>query len=221
MKFAFAAILLLAPLKATAGERDLASLHQFNGNVHLAPKLRLLLHSRLRFNNHVSDFLQFRAGPILFYDWRRRFQWQAGYYQLQQRSAGRMVAGQRPWAGAQVRVWGNGRWSLDWRNLIERHAFSGPGDFTRARTRAMLNLLPKAGWQPYASAEALFLRGHAIGRYAAGLNYATAGGHLLGFGYEYRSSLDAPASHIITTLIQFRLRGDRVRQKPGQAEVPQ
>lgn len=221
MKIAFAAILLLAPLKAPAQDRDLASLHQFNGTVEFTPKVRLVAHSRFRFNHDISDFQQFRTGPIVFWDWKRRLQWQAGYYWLEQREGSSILTVHRPWAGAQIRVVGNGRFSVDWRNLLERHMFPGPEDFTRFRTRAMMNFQPKVGWQPYASAEALALKGTVIGRYTAGMNYATGSGHLIGAGYEFRQEVGRPGAHIIATLLQFRLRGPKRTQKPGRTEVPQ
>lgn len=221
MKIALAACLVLMPSCVSAGDRDVASLHQFNGNIELNSKLRLMLHNRIRFNHNVSDFFQFRTGPIVFWDWKPRLQWQAGYYLLEQRSINTLVTIQRPWAGAQIRAYGNGRFSMDWRNLLERHRFSGPGDFTRFRTRIMMNFQPKTGWQPYASAEALALRGTVIGRYTAGMNFATAGGHLIGLGYEFRQDVGNPGAHIIATIIQFRVRGEKERQKPGRTEVPQ
>jgi hypothetical protein len=95
------------------------------------------------------------------------------------------------------------------------------GDFTRFRTRAITNFQPKSRWQPYASAEALALKGHVIGRYAAGLNYATERGHLFGFGYEFRQDIDKPGSHFLTTLIQFQITGPRKREKPADEEAPE
>lgn len=221
MKFVSGLLVALLSQCAMGADRDFASLHQFNGSIQIRPKLRVVLHSRLRFDHNVSDFYQFRAGPILFWDWKPRLQWQAGYYLLEQRSSGDTVTIQRPWAGVQVRALDRGRLSVDWRNLLERHLLSGLTDFTRFRTRAMLNFQPKVGWQPYASAEALALRGHVIGRYTAGVNYATEGGHLFGFGYEFRQDVGRPGSHIIATMVQFRMFGGRGRQKPGATEVPQ
>jgi hypothetical protein len=221
MRIAAAACLILLPQAAVGEDQDLASLHQFNGMAQLRRKLRLVLHSRIRFNNNISDFFQFRAGPILFWDWKPRLQWQTGYYIVEQRSGTDTVTIQRPWAGAQIRAYENGRFGVDWRNLIERHMISGPGDFTRFRTRAMVNFTPKVGWQPFISAEALVLKGTAVGRYTGGLNYATAGGHLIGLGYEFRQDVGRPGAHVIATFMQFRLRGPRERQKPGASEVPQ
>ena len=218
--FIFAA-LALSSLPVLGEDQDLASLHQFNGNLRLSEKLRLMLHSRVRFNHDLGDFFQFRAGPIMFWDWRKRLQWQAGYYWVAQQGDKEVVEIQRPWAGAQIRAYGNGRFSVDWRNLVERHLLVGPGDFTRFRTRAMATFQPKLGWQPYGSAEAVALKGHVMGRYTAGMNFATAGGHLFGVGYEFRQDLWRPGSHIIATMMQFRLRGPRGRQKPGKGEVPQ
>ena len=64
------------------------------------------------------------------------------------------------------------------------------------------------------------LKGHVIGRYAAGLNYATGQGHLFGFGYEFRQDVGKPGSHFLTTLIQFQIWGPRKREKPEKAEAP-
>jgi hypothetical protein len=79
---------------------------------------------------------------------------------------------------------------------------------------------PKSSWQPYASVEALVLKGHVIGRYATGLNYATGQGHY-GLGYEFRQDVGKPGSHFLTTLIQFQILGPRKREKPDEAEAPE
>lgn len=210
-----------AAMPALGEDQDLASLHQFNGTMQASKNVRVTLHSRLRFNHDLGDFFQFRGGPIVFWDWKKRLQWQAGYYWVAQRGLREIVEVQRPWAGAQIRVYGNGRFNLDWRNLLERHLFAGPGDFTRYRTRVMANFQPKVGWQPFAGVEALALRGHVIGRYSVGMGYATAGGHLFGVGYEFRADVGRPGSHIVTTMLQFRLHGPKQRRKPGENEVPQ
>lgn len=201
-------------------DRDLASLHQFNGTAQVREKMNLTLHTRLRMNHDLGDFLQFRAGPILHWDWRRRLQWQAGYYWTAQQGDREIVEIQRPWGGAQVRVYQNGGFSVDWRNLVERHIYFGAGDFTRVRTRVGLNFQPGAGWQPFANVEALALKGHVIGRYSGGMGYATSSGHVFGIGYEFRPDVGAPGSHIITTMVQFRIHGPVRRRKPGSAEVP-
>jgi len=171
----------------------------------LTERSRLILHNRVRFYHHVTDFFQFRFGPIWNYDWKPRVQWQAGYYLLEQRSNDTLVTIQRPWAGVQFRVYRNGGFSADWRNLIERHAFSGPGDFTRFRSRIGLNYQMRSGWQPFAGVEGLALRGHVVGRYAAGLSFQTSSGNLYGVGYEFRGDVSRPGAHLITTMVQFRL----------------
>ena len=214
---------LLACMAAVvqAEDRDLASLHQFNVLFQTQRKGRLLLHSRIRLNDNLGDFYQFRAGPIFYYDWTDRLQSLAGYYLVEQRSDGTLTTIQRLWVGAQIKAYRRGKAGLDWRTLVERHLYSGPGDFTRVRTRAMANFQPRGGWQPYASAEALALKGHVIGRYTAGLNYATESGHLFGFGYEFRQDVGKPGAHVIATIVQFRISGPQRREKPGGAEVPQ
>lgn len=211
-------ILAAAPLSGE--DRDLTSLHQFNGTLQLAEKVRLTLHTRLRFNHDLGDFFQFRGGPIVHWDWKRRLQWQTGYYWVEQQGLRDVVEVQRPWGGAQIRLYGNGGFSMDWRNLVERHIYAGPGDFTRVRTRIAMNFQPRVGWQPFANIEALALKGHVIGRYSGGMGYATSAGHLFGVGYEFRPEVGRPGSHIITTMVQFRIHGPIKRQKPGAAEVP-
>jgi hypothetical protein len=213
--------LALPAFSARGEDRNVASLHQFNLLTQTMGKTRLMWHNRVRFFDGISDFYQFRTGPIVYYDWNERLQLLAGYYLLEQRSNGAFQTIQRPWAGAQFRIWKRDRASVDWRNLLERHAYSGPGDFTRFRSRAAVNLQPKAGWQPYASAEGLALQGHVVGRYAAGVNYATRQGHVIGFGYEFRQTVGGPGSHFIATLMQFQIKGPRRREKPGEAEAPQ
>ncbi len=180
-----------------------------------------MLHSRSRFNDNLSDFFQIRTGPIVFWNWKPRIQMQAGYYYVEQRTKDSFQTVQRPWAGAQLRVREGDVVDLDWRTLVERHIFSGPGDFMRYRTRGMAYLRPQMGWQPYASAEALALRGHVIGRYTAGVNYATGRGHVFGLGYEFRQDIGRPGTHIIATLVQFRVRGGRARQRGDDEEAPQ
>jgi hypothetical protein len=215
------AILLLVPLGALAQEQDWASLHQFNGYVRVKPKVSVMLHSRFRFNDNLSDFYQFRTGPIVFYEWKPRFQWQAGYYFTEQRSDDSFQTIQRIWAGAQIRVHEGDRVSLDWRTLVERFAYSGPGDFMRYRTRAMAYFRPRMGWQPYASAEALALQGHVIGRYTVGVNYATEAGHIFGLAYEFRQDVGKPGTHVIATLLQFKVLGVRTRQRGDDVDAPE
>jgi hypothetical protein len=211
----------LFALAVEAQDQDLASLHQFNLLSQVRGKTRLMVHSRLRFYDNISDFFQFRAGPIIYHDWTKRLQLLAGYYVIHQRARDSINTIQRPWAGAQVRAYEHGKFSVDWRNLVERHVYSGPGDFTRIRTRGTVNVRIRAGWQPYASAEALALKGHVIGRYTAGVNYATESGHIFGVGYEFRQDVGKPGSHIIATVLQFQVAGPRRREKPGEAEAPQ
>ena len=215
-----AALTALA-VSGQAQDRDVASLHQFNFFLPTSGHLRVMLHNRVRFYNDISDFLQYRTGPIVFYDWKPQVQLMSGYYLIQQRSNDTFVTIQRPWFGASVNTYRSERLRVDWRTLLERHIYIGPGDFTRFRTRAITNFQPKSGWQPYASAEALALKGHVIGRYAAGLNYATERGHLFGFGYEYRQDIGKPGSHFLTTLIQFQITGPRKREKPAEEEAPE
>ncbi len=217
----FAVGLAVFAVSGYAEDQDLGSLHQFNLLFQTRGKFRLLVHSRVRFYNNISDFSQVRAGPIVYWDWKPRLLALAGYYLVQQRSSDTFVTIQRPWAGAQIRIRRGERISVDWRTLVERHMYSGPGDFTRARTRAMANFQPRAGWQPYASAEALALKGHVIGRYTVGVNYANVRGHLYGFGYEFRQDVGTPGTHIIATVLQFEVAGPRRREKPGEVEAPQ
>ena len=141
---------LIAALAALAGsgqaqEQDVASLHQFNLLAEINDNFRVMLHNRVRFYNDISEFLQYWTGPVLFYDWKPRLQWQAGYYVIEQRSNDTFVTIQRPWLGASVTAYGNDKLKLDWRTLAERHIYSGHGDFTRVRTRAMANFLTKSG----------------------------------------------------------------------------
>jgi len=204
-----------------AEDRDLASLHQLNANFVVRPKVNVMLHSRYRFNDNLGDFFQIRTGPIVFWNWKPRVQWQAGYYYVEQRTEGAFQTIQRPWAGGQIRV-REGDWvSLDWRTLVERHMYGGPGDFMRYRTRGMAYFRPRMRWQPYASAEALALKGHVIGRFTVGANYATERGHVFGFGYEFRQDVGKPGTHVIATLLQFRVLGSRMRQRGDDAEAPQ
>jgi hypothetical protein len=215
-----AAVLALLAFPCPAQEHDVTALSQFNASFSLSEKTRLTLHTRLRFNHDMGDFYQFRGGPIVFYDWKSRLQWQAGWYFIEQEGVRGAIPIQRPWGGAQMRVYGNGRFSVDWRNLLERHMYAGPEDFTRFRTRISVNFQPKVGWQPFANVEALALKGHVIGRYGAGMGYTTEGGHLFGVGYEYRPDVLRPGSHVITTMVQFRVAGLRRRHKAGESEVP-
>ena len=203
-----------------AQDRDVASLHQFNFFVATKGNLRVMLHNRVRFYNDISDFLQYRTGPIVSYDWKPRLQLMSGYYLIQQRSNDTFITIQRPWFGASINTYRSERLRDDWRTLLERHIYIGPGDFTRFRTRAITNFQPKSRWQPYASAEALALKGSVIGRYAAGMNYATDRGHLFGIGYEFRQDIGKPGSHFLTTLIQFQISGPRKREKPTEEEAP-
>ena len=216
---------LLGALSATAvlaqDNRDVASLHQFNLLAEINSNFRVMLHNRVRLYNDISEFLQYRIGPVLFYDWKPRIQLQAGYYLTEQRSKDTFVTIQRPWFGASLSTYRSEKLRVDWRTLVERHLYSGAGDFTRVRSRGIANFNPKSSWQPYASVEVLALKGNIIGRYATGLNYATEKGHLVGAGYEFRQDVGKPGSHFLTTLIQFQILGPRKREKPDEAEAPE
>jgi Protein of unknown function (DUF2490) len=215
-----AAIAALA-VSGRAQDRDVASLHQFNVFVATKGNLRVMLHNRVRFYNDISDFLQYRTGPIVSYDWKPQVQLMSGYYLIQQRSNETFITIQRPWIGASINTYRSKRLRVDWRTLLERHIYIGPGDFMRFRTRAITNFQPKSRWQPYASAEALALKGTVIGRYAAGMNYATDRGHSFGIGYEFRQDIGKPGSHFLMTLIQFQITGPRKREKPTEEEAPE
>jgi hypothetical protein len=182
---------------------DIQSLSVFNGNLNLSPTLTLQIHSRVRTNNDLSQFFQVRTGPIVFWQWKPRVQWIGGYYFLNQHYPDDFYhANHRVFGGAQFRLINRGTTALDWRKLLERHIDTLPSDFTRVRSRMTLSRLPKQGWQPFGMTEGLALRGKVIGRFGTGLNYATEGGHLFGFGYEYRMELGRNA-HVITTMMQF------------------
>jgi uncharacterized protein DUF2490 len=215
-----AAIAALA-VSGRAQDGDVASLHQFNFFVATKGNLRVMLHNRVRFYNDISDFLQYRTGPIVSYDWKPQVQLMSGYYLIQQRSNEAFITIQRPWIGASINTYRSQRLRVDWRTLLERHIYIGPGDFTRFRTRVITNFQPKSRWQPYTSAEGLALKGNVIGRYAAGMNYATDRGHLFGIGYEFRQDIGKPGSHFLTTLVQFQITGPRKREKPTEEEAPE
>jgi hypothetical protein len=91
-----AAIAALA-VSGRAQDRDVASLHQFNFFVATKGNLRVMLHNRVRFYNDISDFLQYRTGPIVSYDWKPQVQLMSGYYLIQQRSNETFITIQRPW----------------------------------------------------------------------------------------------------------------------------
>ena len=119
--FIIAAFAAFATPQSRAEDQDLASLHQFNGYIQLNEKTRLMLHSRVRFDNNISDFFQFRTGPIIVLRLEKRLQLQAGYYLVEQRAQRNSGHDTTTLGRGQIRVLGNGRFSVDWRNLLERH----------------------------------------------------------------------------------------------------
>jgi hypothetical protein len=54
-----------------ADDNDVASLHQVNLLADISSNFRVTLHNRVRFYNDLSDFYQYRTGPILF--WARNY----------------------------------------------------------------------------------------------------------------------------------------------------
>ena len=113
----FAMGLAMLSVPGRAQDQDLGSLHQFNFLSQRGERFRIMLHTRTRFFNNIGEFSQFRAGPILYWDWKPKLQVQAGYYVGTQRSDDTFRTLQRPFAGTQIRVWSGHGLVSDWRTL--------------------------------------------------------------------------------------------------------
>lgn len=215
-------LLIVVCAAAVLSAGDTESLHIFNGNLDFSRRATLQLHGRVRMNHNVSDFYQVRGGALLLLQQNPRLQWISGYYLVEQEgSARRLFDVHRVFGGGQIRLWQAERKALDWRNLLERHFTTSAPDFWRYRTRMMVAGKSGAGWQPYASAEGLVTRGIWTTRLAGGMQYLGTGGRMIGFGYEWRQYLTGPASHIITTSVQFPVWRRRGLEPPPRASTDQ
>lgn len=201
----FAGTVLLALTVAAARADDVESLHIINMNLDLRPGWTMQLHSRVRTFENISAFNQLRLGPILMTQVRPRVLALAGYYYIDQN---RRVVYQdfhihRAWTGAQVRAAQRRYWSVDARSLVERFISSEFTDYFRFRNRAFLNLHPRRGLMPFASAEALRQQNIWYGRYTAGVQWRAGLRGLMSVSYEYRPSPIGAPSHILATMLQF------------------
>jgi hypothetical protein len=196
--------LTVAVLAALAKGGDFESLHIVNTNFDFSKRVTLQLHGRLRTNHKVQDFYQARGGPVLLVQQNPRLQWIGGYYYIgQETNARQLFDQQRAFCGGQVRLWQGPKHGLDWRNVLERH-FAGPvPDFWRYRTRMLFSGRAGARWQPYGSAEGLVARRIWTTRIGAGIGFMGSEGRMFLLGYEWRQYLTGPASHILTTTVQF------------------
>ena len=208
----------LLPALPSLSAADFGSLHQFNGAINTSDNVQILLHSRYRTDNHLSNFAQFRFGPVVNWTLTPKVQVQAGAYYLRQDAGQGTVTQYRPWAGVQLRVLDKPVWKVDWRNLLERHFVEAAPNFTRFRTRGMVTYT-RGSLQPYASAESLFYQGSAVERFGTGMNFLWRG-NILGVGYEYRGNVSGPGIHLVTTIIQFRLNGWGKRQTADASTIP-
>lgn len=183
---------------------DVESLHVANANIDFSSRVTLQLHGRLRTNHNVHDFYQARGGPVLLVQQTPRLQWLGGYYYIgQETNAQQLFDQHRIFGGAQARVWQGVKKALDWRNAMERH-FGGPtADYWRYRTRMLIGGRAGSRWQPYGSVEGLLAKNVWTSRLAGGVQYMGQEGRQFWIGYEWRQYLVGPASHILTTTVQF------------------
>ncbi len=198
----FLLLFCLAVRVSTAG--DFESLHVANANLDFSKRVTIQLHSRLRTNHNVRQFYQARGGPILLIQQNAWLQWLGGYYYIGQETNAKQLFDQhRVFGGAQARIWQDERRALDWRNAMERH-FGGPvEDFWRYRSRMMLAGKSGSRWQPYGSVEGLLAKSTWTARVGAGIGFSGSEGRQFLIGYEWRQYLTGPASHILTTTLQF------------------
>ncbi|MBL8232783.1 MAG: DUF2490 domain-containing protein [Bryobacterales bacterium] len=179
--------------------------HAFEWAYPLAPKLDLIVHSRLRTQPSGLGLYQGRMGPIFDYNFTPRLSLLGGYYFTLQTDEERDVRGRhRFFGGVEVTAIREGRHTLDVRTLTER--FTGAGtDFTRNRNRARWTYRAKVS--PYLSGE-LFLdaKGWRSTRFSGGVRYKVArfADLDLGYFYEPRRADLGPHRHMFLTSIHFR-----------------
>jgi hypothetical protein len=209
MKFMFVLVKILGGLLALTGlasAGQMESLHIMNAAVELKPNWTLVLHSRMRTNQNISQFHQARGGAILQWQARRRVAALGGYYYIEQEDAAKHHFNvHRAWGGAQFRLWENSKVSLEGRTLVERF-FAGPSlDFTRGRWR-LGAASRRPGARPYFNAEALRVQGQWLGRFTGGVQWTARAGTQFAAGYEHRQYLVGHGGHILFTTIQWQAR---------------
>lgn len=197
------AALSLVPLRAD----DLESLHVFDLNFGLKPKLTLQGHTRLRTFENLGNFSQFRLGPILSWGAAPRLTILHGYFYTKQRAreVHTFSTVHRLWGGGQYRVYEDNGMALDGRLLAERFLSGSIDDYWRTRGRARLSRGTRIG-KLYGSVELLRQQSIFYTWYTGGLQWRLDQGVTLGVGYEYREAARGPGSHIIGTLFQWDVR---------------
>jgi hypothetical protein len=201
MRAAALSFLVIAGAGSTAA--DLESLHIANVGLSIGGRTSVQLHSRFRTNHRLGDFYQVRGGPVVQVRAAARTTLIGGYYFIEQEdSSHRLYDQHRAFGGVQQRTLDHRRVKLDVRWMGERF-FAGPvADYWRLRNRLMATL-PRDGWAPFVSGEALWVQNARwIGRYSAGAQ-RRIGAATVGLGYEFRQSVTGTGSHIMATYFQF------------------
>ncbi len=193
---------VLTPAIALGG--DTQSLHALNVNFDFKPGWTLQVHTRLRTQENLGSFNQFRAGPILLWQAAPRLTVITGYYYIDQNRPldQRPYSLHRIFSGGQYRVVRRENWSLDARSAMERFISTGFKDYWRWRNRALVSWSTRIGL-PYVSGEGLVQQGIWYGRYTAGLQWKLRHKITFGAGYEYRQAPVGPGAHVIATLLQW------------------
>lgn len=205
--FRFPLFILLA--NGVSAQSDFQAQMQFNGSVNLNKKLSVQVLNRFWTDRGYRELFQLRTGGFLAWNFLPRVQTITGYHFVWQHAGASVFYSNRPFVGVQFRLVDTRKFTLDSRNLIERHFVSAPPeaprpDFTRYRTRLQLMYRLSSNWQPYLGAEGLWANDQARPRITAGLTWRSPGGHILGMGYEYRVTLAGVRSHILVTLFQLK-----------------
>lgn len=181
--------------------QDWGGLHVVQGDIDLTKRFTLQVHTRVRTNDRFGDYFQSRGGPIGFFRLTKRVSLVGGYYFIDEEdAAGKLKNFHRFFGGAQYRLTGGRKWTLDGRTLLEQFQGLGMGNFKRGRQRLTLTL-GQGKVRPFFQTEGLRQQGAWVGRFAGGVNVRN-----FAVGYEMRQSVHGGQMHLITTTMTMRMR---------------
>jgi hypothetical protein len=191
---------LIILLPGLSFAQDLESLHIIQRNYEVTERLGVVLHTRLRTNDQISRYFQFRGGPIVNYDLKPRLRFIQGFYVSDFRALNQEPSrSTRFFGGAQVRLLEQRNWTVEGRSLMERFFVMGRPDYWRFRNR-LLATVKRGGYEWISHAE--LLRGQERFIYRGGVAFQKdlPGGMRGGLGYEFRRGTIGSAHIISTTL---------------------
>lgn len=199
--------LLLLPWACLA--QDWGSLHILNGDLPIGSKWTLQMHTRVRTNEHFSDYFQTRGGPILYYKSAPRLTLLSGYYFIDEATQDGTYANFHRMFGGFIWLVPTPRQvKLEARSLVEQFVGTRSGNYVRARERLWATFGTRK-LRPYAQVEGLVQQGIPTARFGLGGQFAFSGGRDLFLGYEFRQLPNGTTLQLVTSIFQFRFRPKR------------